>query len=98
MWFVYFVVEKSLHRRFRRDGRAFVREHFFQFGIVRLAGGEGFLVMPARELRERRRLAQINYGEIVVGRRTIPNWKKCLRTKARPSRRKRRCNDFSTTK
>ena len=52
----------SLCRCFDGNGRAFVGEHFFQVGIVRLAGGEGFLIMPARELRQRRRLAQINHG------------------------------------
>src|ERR1035437_7782865 len=51
-----------------RNRRALVGEHFFEVGIARLAGVERLLIMPAGQLRQRRFLAQINHGEIVVRR------------------------------
>jgi len=53
----------SSRRRLRpiRDDLLLV-EHFFEIGIMRMAVGQRFLVMPFGELYERRLLSQVNNG------------------------------------
>src|SRR3954462_13083167 len=72
MGFVLFLVFDLIHRPahprlwFVRDYLLIV-EHFFQLRIVRMAGSDGFLVMPLSQFDEGWLLSQVNDGEIVMG-------------------------------